>query len=83
MFGEVSDDLQAKAVTDKEFEEATRAVPGNLSKKRGIYPESHSEDESSKSQSQHSKKRKTVRFAEIEGSGNQMGECLQVSYLIE
>lgn len=75
--------LQAKAVTDKDFEEATRAVPGNLSRKRGIYPESDSEDQSSKSRSQQSKKSKTVKFAEIEGSGNQMGECLKVSYLIE
>lgn len=82
-FGEVSNevDLQAKAVTDDEYEEAIRVVPGNLSRKRGISPESDSEAESGKSQSQQSRKKKTVKFAETEWSGSQMGECKKASFL--
>lgn len=41
--------MQAKAVTEEEFDEATRAAPEILSKKRGMSPESDSEAESRKS----------------------------------
>ncbi|CAD6579079.1 MAG: hypothetical protein ASARMPRED_008948 [Alectoria sarmentosa] len=63
---------EAKTVTDDEFEEATRALPEPLSRKRGISSESDSGPESSDNQSQGSKKKKTASFADTEGSGIQI-----------
>ena len=85
MFQEVSDgvDLQAKTVTDDEFEEATRALPEPLSRKRGISSESDSGPESSDNQSQGSKKKKTASFADTEGSGIQISEYMKASYLFD
>ena len=83
MFQEVSDrvDSQAKAVTDDEFEKATRALPEPLSRKRGISLESDSGPEPSDSRSQRSSKKKTISFKETEGSGLQIRECMKASYL--
>lgn len=67
-------------MTDERFEEALRAVPERLSKKRGMSPECDSEAEASTGQRQQSKKKKTVRFAETEGSGSQIGEFFEASY---
>ncbi|KAF6221864.1 hypothetical protein HO133_001832 [Letharia lupina] len=64
---------EAKAVTDDEFEEAMRVVPETLSKKRGISAESDTKADPSESQSQQSKKKRTVRLAETDGSGSQTG----------
>lgn len=85
MFWEVSDRvyLQAKAVTDDEFEEAMGVVPETLAKKRRISPESDTEADPSESQCQQSKKKRTARLAETDGSGSQTGECLKASYLFD
>lgn len=83
MFQEVSNgfDLQAKIVTDNEFEEATRALSKPLSRKRGISLKSDSGPERSDSRSPRSKKKKTISFTETEGSGLQIRECMKASYL--
>lgn len=76
-------ELQAKVVTNEEFEEAIRAVTEHLSKKRGISRENDSDTGSSRSQSHQSKKRKTVRVVEIEDSGDQMSEFIKASDLFK
>lgn len=85
IFWEVPDRayLQAKAVTDDEFEKAMRVVPETLSKKRRISPESDTKADPSESQSQQLKKKRTARLAETDGSGSQTGECLKASYLFD
>lgn len=73
--------MQAKKVTDDEFKEAKRAVTETLSKKRGVSPAGDTEAESGEGRRQQSKRKKTVRFVEAEGSGTQMCESMKAAYL--
>lgn len=64
-------------MTDHEFDEVTRAVLQTLSKKRGISPEEYSEAEPSRNHRQQSKRKRSVRIVEAEGSDNPNGERMK------
>ena len=68
-------------MTNEEFEEATRVVPENLSKKRGNSPVNDSDTEPNRSQSSRSKRCKFVRLVDTENSVDQPGECMKASHL--
>ena len=75
--------LQARDVTDEEFEEAMNAIPETLSNKRGHSPESQSQAEHSNIQRQLSKKKMTVKSARAEKLDSQIGERMKRCHFLD
>ena len=72
--------FQARVVTENQFEEVTKLVPGILPKKRELSPASESEAKPSKIRKQQSEVREPVKLTVPGGPGSGISELIKASY---